>query len=290
MIGYRISRDALEKLISAHDPKWLADTKKRTATFKKNKKYEEKSAVWSRVKVVYMRLQGDCKCAYCERKLEAETYGKVEQDVEHFRPKASVRDWSLPQDLAAKGIQVAKAPKAKKGYYLLPYHPFNYAAACKPCNSALKSDCFPIAGKHKFSEADPAKLKTEKALLIYPIGDIDESPEKLIQFYAVSPQAVATKGFARDRALVSIEFFKLDSVEERSNLILERARVIMALFPQLQQKAGGDTVSAQLVDAFTNEKSPHTNCARSFRDLYAANPAEAKAAYEAATALILSKS
>src|SRR5207342_665422 len=95
--------------------------------------------------------QGGAKCAYCERKLEAEEYGKGEQDVEHFRPKNSVRSWHLPAELAQQGVALGSVANPSSGYYLLPYHLFNYCAACKPCNSAIKSDYFPIAGAYRLT-------------------------------------------------------------------------------------------------------------------------------------------
>lgn len=97
MIGYAITQDALEKRVEAEAPGWLKKAAERTAQFKKDGCYSEKKGIWSAVKPVYMRLQGESKCAYCERKLESEYYGKGEQDVEHFRPKKNVRPWKLPK-------------------------------------------------------------------------------------------------------------------------------------------------------------------------------------------------
>jgi hypothetical protein len=290
MIGYRVSQNELEELIKTHDAKWLGQAATRTTRFKKKKKYEESSSIWSRVKVVYMRLQGNSKCAYCERQLESETFGKIEQDVEHFRPKASVRTWDLPMSFAVSGIKITAVPKSKRGYYLLPYHPFNYAAACKPCNSALKSDCFPIAGKYTLNGSDPAALRSEKPLLIYPIGDFDDAPEDLIEFHAASPRAVAKRGYPKARAMVTIEFFKLDDVETRGNLVLDRARLLIALYPQLVKSAAGSAGAQALVNRLTASSAPHANCTRSLQRLVQANPAEAARVEAEATALILSKS
>ena len=290
MIGYRLSRNELEALINTQDAKWLGQAATRTTRFKKKKKYDEASSIWSRVKSVDMRLQGNSKCAYCERQLESETFGKIEQDVEHFRPKGSVRTWGLPMSLATSRIKITAVPKGKRGYYLLPYHPFNYAAACKPCNSVLKSDCFPIAGKYTLGGSDPAALKSEKPLLIYPIGDFDDAPEDLIEFHAASPRAVAKRGYRRARALVTIEFFKLDDVETRCNLVLDRARLLIALYPQLVKSAAGSASAQALVNKLTANSAPHANCARSLRRLFQEDPAEAARVEAEATALILSKS
>jgi hypothetical protein len=297
MIGYRISKKQLEALIDAEAPgratrpSWLERAEERTSGFRTRGFYEEKSSIWSEVKVVYMRLQGNCKCGYCERKLEATDLGKVEQDVEHFRPKGSVKAWRPPKALTDQGIVFAAAPRAGKGYYLLPYHPFNYSAACKPCNSALKKDFFPIGGAYDLQGDDPVKLKKEKPYLICPIGDFDDLPEDLIKFHGVSPQAVAAKGHDRDRALVTIQFFKLDDQAKRKNLLRERAVVIIALYPQLEKLAEGATGNARtqaqkVVDGFTGPTAPHTNCARSFSKLFESDRAEAKAVFDRVLTLI----
>ena len=293
MIAYRIAKAQLETLIETEAPGWLGKASTRTAEFRKKGRYEESSAIWSEVKVVYMRLQGDCKCAYCERKLEAVDFGKVEQDVEHFRPKGSVRAWTIPKSLQDQGVKITKAPDAGRGYFLLPYHLFNYSAACKPCNSALKKDYFPIAGKYQLTGDDPAKLTKEKPFLICPVGDFDDAPEDLIRFHGVSPQPVAPGGHARKRALVTIEFFKLDDEAKRKNLLRERAVVIIALHPQLEKLADGaagnaKTDAQELVDGFTAPRSAHTNCARSYKDLFHRNRGEAKAVFDGAVKLITS--
>jgi 5-methylcytosine-specific restriction endonuclease McrA len=235
MIGYRITQTELEQRIRTQKADWLNRAKTRTATFRQQGRYEEDSSIWSEVKVVYIRLQGNAKCAYCERKLEAEERGKGEQDVDHFRPKSQVKSWKMPKSLADLGIKTSAVPNEKRGYFLLSYHPFNYAAACKPCNSALKRDYFPIADAYNLIGEDPKQLKKEKPYLIYPIGDWDTDPEQLIRFHGVSPQPVAVKGYRRHRALVTIEFFELDNVNRRKNLIRERAVIIIALFPQLEK-------------------------------------------------------
>lgn len=296
MIAYRVTKAELEMLIEAESSGWLQKAAIRTAGFRQKECYEESRSIWSDVKAVYMRLQGDCKCAYCERKLESIKFGKIEQDVEHFRPKGRIREWKLPKELQELGIIVTAVPDEKAGYFLLPYHPLNYAAACKPCNTLLKKNYFPIAGEYDLRGDDPVQLLVkEKPLLLCPVGDFDDAPEDLIRFHGVSPQAVAPKGYNRDRALVTIEFFKLDDEAKRKNLLRERAFIIIALYPQLQKLADGTTDSEkeevqQLVDGFTSSKLPHTNCARSFRDLFEKNREEAKAVFNGASKLITSMS
>jgi hypothetical protein len=171
-------------------------------------------------------------------------------------------------------------PAGTGGYYLLAYHPLNYTACCIPCNSALKSSRFPIAGKYKCLGMDPTRLCDEKPLLIYAVGDFDDDPEDLIEFYGASPRAKRKSGHGRFRALVTIEFFALDDVVGRKNLVRERAMVIIALYPQLENQATGtaaEKIAAGLIiDGYTKAHAAHANCARSFVRLFRSKPAEAK--------------
>lgn len=293
MIRYTVTLDDLREKIETDCPGWLERARTRTDEFRRKRKYEEESSIWSEVKPLYMRLQGESKCAYCERKLESVDLGKGEQDVEHFRPKGSVKGWKAPGVLTDAGIAFTAPAAGAAGYYLLPYHPFNYAAACKPCNSVLKKDYFPIAGAYELESEDPAALLAERPYLVYPLGDFDDRPEDLIAFNGLSPRPVARAGHPRHRALVTIEFFKLDDVLKRKNLFRERAMVIIALFPQLQKLSGAlpdaERVEAEkLVDGFTSEKAPHTNCARSFRRLFESSPAQAREFFDKAVGFLCS--
>jgi hypothetical protein len=286
MIQYRITLEELKAEIEKVVPGWLLKAEERTKKFRKQKTYDEASSIWSQVKPVYMRLQGDCKCAFCERKMESITYGKSEEDVEHFRPKGNVRAWELPEGLKGMDIQLGSPPK-KGGYYLLPYHPFNYSAACKPCNSELKKDLFPVAGTHQLNGEDPKTLMAEKPYLIYPIGDLDEPAENLIKFEGPFPQPTASTGHNRKRALVTIEFFKLDAVIERKNLITERVRTVVGMYYDLQIIAGeipGDQNRSQgNIKGFTSLNTAHSNCANSFKRLFEQDRVKAKSIYEAAS-------
>ncbi len=291
MIRYHITTVELGQAIEKESPGWIKKASDRTKVFKKKRKYIEKGSIWSKAKPAYMRLQGNSKCAYCERKLESIDFGKVEQDVEHFRPKGGIRAWKVPEALINEGVNFSKAPPAGKGYYLLPYHPLNYAAACKPCNSALKKNYFPIAGKYDLSGSDPKKLRSEQPFLLYPIGDIDDDAEQIMEFYGLSPRPVATNGHARHRALVTIEFFKLDDVEKRKNLFRERALLIVALCAQLEKRKNSASSSAKaqaqkLVDSFTSPNMQHTNCARSFRRLFDEDSVQARSLADAAAELL----
>ena len=293
MIGYRISRRDLEELIEKHAKGWMARAAERTKHFQSVEMFDETSSIWSEVKPVYMALQGDSKCAFCERKLESIDFGKGEQAVEHFRPKGRVSRWKPEKtDLA---VEITESPKGEGGYYLLAYDLFNYSAACNPCNSALKRDCFPVSGSYRLKGARPEKLLQEQPLLIYPIGDFDRDPEDLIKFNGISPYAAGRTQPELDRGLVTIEFFQLDS-QRRSNLLLERARIIEVLFMALEDVNSPNTTAdrkkraKRIIQNAKSAKSLHANCARSFCDLYARDLTEATRMSELAAALVDSKS
>lgn len=291
MIGYRISRVELRNRI---DESWLRRANKRAKEIEKAGKYEESTSIWSEVKPVYMELQGNSKCAFCERKLESIDFGKGEQAVEHFRPKGNLKPWPVPAVLNEAGVRTASMPEKKGGYYRLAYDLFNYSAACIPCNSALKRDYFPVAGHYRLDGVSPEDLLDELPLLIYPIGDFDTDPEELIRFHGISPYAVAADGHDRVRGLVTIAFFKLDS-PGRKNLLLERARVIDNLFIALRlgemtSNRSDKELASAAITAATAAEAPHANCARCFCRLYESDPGKARSLATAAAAFVDSKS
>ncbi len=275
MIRYPVSLNSLETQVG---DKWLKKAKARTVKLRELGKFKELSSIWSEIKPVYMSLQGNSKCAFCERKLESIEFGRGEQAVEHFRPKGDVKTWPVPTELATLGITFTTvAADNAKGYHLLAYHLWNYSASCIPCNSGLKGNYFPVAGTLNLEGDDPVTLSGEKAYLIYPIGDIDDDPEELIGFNGVSPFAKEPGGFARDRALVTINFFRLNDAIGRKNLIRERAAIIITLHPQLEAledagaTPGRKVVAKAIIDGFTKPISSHTNCARNYVSLFIAN-------------------
>ena len=79
------------------------------------------------VKAVLRAAQHD-KCCFCEAKVSPVAFG----DVEHFRPKAAVR-------------QSVNDPEIRRGYYWLAYTWNNLFLACEVCNRKYKSTLFPLA-------------------------------------------------------------------------------------------------------------------------------------------------
>lgn len=293
MIQYSISQQQLEQLIEREKPGWLKRAKDRTDNFSALGYYHESSSIWSEVKVVYMRLQYG-KCAYCERQLESEEYGRIEHDLEHFRPKKKAKSWKLTRALKQAGVSLTApvSSAADPGYHLLVYNPFNYCTSCKSCNSRLKSDYFPIKGIRSSGGTDPVQLRSEKPLLVNPVGDFDDDPASLISFHGLSPMASGSSDYKRHRGLVSIAFFHLDD-RRRKYLFRERANIIVSLHSFLKladQVANPEQkrVYKKLVVMWTRSSAPHTNCARCFSELYKQDQNEADELFQLAVAYLQS--
>lgn len=276
-----------EQLLEQEHPGWISRAEARTASFSTLGHYEESSSIWSEVKVVFMRLQHG-KCGYCERQLESEEHGRIEHDLEHFRPKKKSKPWKLPRELSQAGVTLTAplAGSSDPGYHLLVYNPLNYCTSCKTCNSSLKGNNFPIGAVRNTSGSDPIPLHSEQPLLLNPVGDFDADPEDLISFYGLSPTASSSSGYDRQRALVIIVFFRLDDVS-RKYLFRERANIITSLFSYLDLFENANTLGErlvwrQLIDIATSPGSSHTNCARSFLRLYERNRNEAAELFQLA--------
>ena len=279
MIRYDITETELRARIDRQKADWQTRAASATALYRRTGKYGEPddknwdakthgvppSPFWGQIKAVYMKLQKN-KCAFCEREL---TTRPKDHDIEHFRPKRAVVSWpSLPMD-----------PAFPEGYYLLAYHPLNYATACEHCNRGLKQSYFPIEDVRLSGQDDPVRLRPERPLLIYPIGDIDTDPEDLLGFQGVVPVPKHADPKSREyrRAQVTIEFFGLS---EREELRRGRAKVIRTLYlafmtensPQREEREGAQSAIAQCV----SDGSEHANCSRCFVALYRQDPAEAE--------------
>ena len=181
MVRYPVGRQELIDLINTKRPTWIGRAQTRTAAYALARDYTGGSEFWGEIKDVYIQLQHE-KCAYCETKLQGAQYASKVHEVEHYRPKQSVKAWPNLNLTYLANFQAAWATGAESqvGYYQLPYHPFNYAIACTRCNSTLKSNYFPIRGPRDVAGSDPTQMYGESALLIYPISDIDEDPGDLI--------------------------------------------------------------------------------------------------------------
>jgi len=271
----RLIQTAVKKKYKPNNTDWLAEALARTAVFRGQQGYSEPPKPnWSDIKRIYMKLQFN-KCAYCEQKLEGGPRGPIVHDVEHFRPKNAVVIWPTKKQLQQPSYAVIVNNRlvtgdACEGYYLLPYSLFNYATACKVCNSPLKRNYFPIAATRITNSDKYDQLKREKPYLIYPLGHLDDDPGKIITFEGVKP--VPRPGLSaqqRVRALITIVFFEL---EIREPLIKQRAEVIKKIFEAIYDQdhhpdPGRRKQAAKDLTRWQQPSSEHANCARAFYEL-----------------------
>jgi uncharacterized protein (TIGR02646 family) len=98
------------------------------------------------------------KCAYCEVLIVSES-----GDIEHFRPKAGVR-------------QRQDQPKQSPGYFWLAYTWNNLLYACSRCNREYKRDIFPLEDPATRADAmhDGGSTAGEAPLLLDPTLDDPE--------------------------------------------------------------------------------------------------------------------
>lgn len=278
MIRHPVAPERLEELIRAHDPTWAGRARARTDAFRKAGRYGERSGIWGEIKPVYMALQ-HAKCAYCERRLAGLPYGTIEHDLEHYRPKSEVKRWPTQRIARERGIayDFDTGEEMKEGYYLLAYHPWNYATACKTCNSALKSSYFPTAGTRVSGGEDPWRMKTEKPFLLYPLGDLDEDPEAVITFVGILPVPRARSGHRFRRAQVTIDFFELDTREELLRERAEQVRSFHMALRLLETGSAADQAEAKAaIEGHRAPHSPHAGCVRAFHALYERDRNEAE--------------
>lgn len=276
----RIDASKLETVINKS---WIARAKVSTEFNRSKSKFVDKGPSWSDIKTQYIDLQGS-KCAYCEKPLVEEDLGAI--DMEHYRPKSSVRAWPTRKIRKKQDIQysIPKYSSKKKGYYLLTHNLWNYVASCKKCNS-LKSDFFPTMGRLDLKNDNPLQKNSEEPFLLFPLGDHDLDPEDLFRFDGVLPVLVCSDKHEKMRARVTIDFFNLAN---RNSLIEQRAGVIdhlwTALFVAQAQEASQSerAMAYESVCKAVHYSAPHSSCARSFRELYLANRDRAKQIYERA--------
>jgi hypothetical protein len=287
MIRVATAAAALLAAIEAHRPGWLERAEARTEALASGEADPEFPSLWAEIKEVYIRLQRS-KCVYCEKELEDQP---IEHDIEHYRPKKEVARWVVPRALARQGIVVKQPSRGGElGYRLLAYHPLNYAASCKTCNSILKRNFFPIADRRDHACRDPLAMAGERPFLLYPIGDTDDDPEDLIEFAGLSPQVKGT-GFRRQRALVTICLFDLNRKPLQKDRAMEIMRYFLALERARRTPRDKTARSAEkIVQYMISPHGRHANCLRSFRRLYDSDRAAAERIFHGCARLVKSYS
>jgi uncharacterized protein with PIN domain len=283
MIRYPQALEQIEAALNEEAKNWFTRAKARTNLFAKKGKYTEETLdaagkkktlapFWSEVKPVYMRRQYN-KCIYCETKLEGQEDAYVQWDLEHFRPKSAVRKW--PSKKSAYRYDFDTGDASAVGYYMLAYHPYNYAAACKTCNSPFKSDYFPVASARLVGKPHPSDYASEEAFLVYPLDSVDEDPEDLISFVGEKAEPKYTRGQDYQkwrRGRVMIDFFGLN----RDGLIVNRAAWLReAVWPNVVGADRNDPDALRMLSRIRSERAQFTNCSKCFLELCQTNRPEA---------------
>ena len=191
----------------AHLKAGIAQTQRDCITFDKNRKhYLDGNSFEFKQQIYGHKDVKDClisaqhgKCCYCEGRIGAHDYG----DVEHYRPKAAVRQDKISE-------------KLYPGYYWLAYCWKNLYFSCRKCNQN-KSIFFPLVDPEKQARSHHDNIAKEETLLLDPSGV--DNPRNHIKF--VGPRI---KG-ASEIGQKTIEIIGLDRTElledrlERLNLI-----------------------------------------------------------------------
>ena len=97
------------------------------------------------------------KCCFCEGK----SFGPfASADIEHYRPKGSVR-------------QSEQSGKVAPGYFWLAYSWDNLYWSCQDCNRKHKKDLFPLKDPRKRAHSPTDDLTQEEPLILDP-GGVDD--------------------------------------------------------------------------------------------------------------------
>jgi len=143
------------------------------------------------------------KCCYCERKRDI----RRESDIEHFRPKAGVKERD-----------------DHSGYWWLAYNWKNYLFACKCCNQTHKKTRFPVRDETTRAMGPNDSIADECPCLIDPSA---EDPEDHISYewstaYKVYVKAVGGPNDNNCRGEETIQIVGLN----RQELMSERAGIL----------------------------------------------------------------
>ncbi len=286
MIRYPFDEQRVRVEIANLSPNWLRRAEKRRKKILALGRYEERSAIWSEIKPVYMRLQHS-KCIYCERQLEDEEFGPIEHDMEHFRPKVTVQAGPVP---GRHCYEFSTGDATGEGYYWLAYDLCNYCAACKVCNTIFKLNWFPVGANRLDPSTVPTitQLAAEEPLLCYPLGTLDDDPEDLISFQGTIAVPKHSAGKKNQRARVIIDFFGLN---QRDQLHRERARMICLFGYALEKRELGcaDKGDLILLSKITSPSWPHSACVRAFARTWENDPAVAVQVFQDCKAYIANR-
>ena len=258
----------------------------------KQRTHIAKQAYWSEIKDAYITLQCN-KCAYCETPMPEGSKALIAYDVEHHRPKSRTSAWPDAKKRQSLAIDYHVGSGRSRGYPELAHHPYNYAVACKVCNSPYKGSFFPILGKADDASYVVAVLnKHEHPTIPLPLGDWGEDPSAFLTFEGFIAVPASADAQSRKRAQVVIDFFELN---RRPDLLLGRATAIVVAYQHLKELRDPDlatdvAMAQSWVDSDLREAAPYASAVRAFKHLFDTDEAKAREVARLANRYISKKS
>ncbi len=113
---------------------------------------------------------------------------------------------------------------------------------------------------------------------------MDVDCEKCISFEGAVPTSISFDEHLHERGLVTIDFFKLYEPNERGVLFRERCDKILQVDAVISYP--DETLKNLALKNILSNKSPHSNCARSYLALKKENPEKAQSVLKDAMTLI----
>lgn len=158
------------------------------------------------------------------------------------------------------------------GYYLLAHCIQNYVAACKPCNTPLKHNFFPVEGVRVTGRRAVRDYDSERPLIPFPLGNRGIRPQIVIGFDGVVAVPRYKSGRKYRMGRVAIDFFGLN---ERDALEKGRSKALVDVWLAVASTNSPDPITRGVAHNalayLISEAAPHSSCARDFRALIAEN-------------------
>lgn len=221
---------------------------------------------WSVHKPAFAEAQHD-KCGFCEANPLITGFG----DVEHYRPKAEVRD--LPVDRTKLGVSVPHraTPDGRTrgvlvsdyGYWWLAFTWENWLFACTKCNQTYKGNLWPVLESPRGTHLEHCE-QHETPLLLNPFDGPDP-----VKHLAYSPDGLIAE---RDESLwgrATIDTCGLDRFE----LTQERRKIARKVFSKLEALEMTPTVVDRErilaeIEALGGDSEPHAGMVRSIVEVH----------------------
>lgn len=200
-------------------------------------------AIWSELKAWLIETVFHGKCAYCEAKVSAVSFG----DAEHYRPKGNV---TVVEGEKRNQVRLGSgAPHA--GYYWLAYDWQNLVPACTRCNNA-KSDQFEVDADY-VGEPAPDTLslnRVERPRLIYPY---DDDPSEFLRF---GKAGVVTAIDGNVRGTATIRMLALNRRELMEERWREQSRALQALKSEVGQLLVSEDALREQAEEYMGPRAP----------------------------------